>query len=620
MARERLLVVGAGIVGATVALQASMAGLDVTMVERRALLSGTASTSSLGAVRVSGRMPGAEFDDVLRSRQRWEAIASRVPGVGFTATGSLMLLADETELAAAESYAVAMGGALHLSVLHGSSAVSAMEPAVAGVFAGALICADDAWIRPYQAVPAIVDYLTRREAIRVRMSTELLDIDTKGDHVIAVTTAGRIATDHIVLTVGEVWLPHAMGSDLESQGLARVHYHAIDIGRSERPIPRMLLTDASALDYYPGYAVFTSAVAGAGTFGIESADWVASSTSDSRVLVGIARTTDPVLPAGTRAWLSERTNRALGFDDPKAQAWSVPLIDFDRSTARHSYVSFSPMPGVSVITGLGQFGNTLAPLVAWQFVDDLQRNGQVAERLGVRPPISSPSGRPVDAITVQPTGVPRIAGQGPRSLEMWSHAIRTPLTVVRAAIHELATPTSELTTDAAAELLTLAYDAVERLTTIVDDLFFVTEALTPSTPLGTTTIDLTEQTISVLREGVHLVKHGELAPAWALGEAHLIRQMIRSLVAVATAGNVIVALSTGTSGGWAWVEAVTMSDSATPTPGVAASTTSEAEVRALTREMGVLGGVLGFGRAPGDNAAPGRLAFRANLRPAAEPA
>lgn len=99
----RLVIIGGGILGTAHALAAIGRGHEVVHLEREVEARG-ATVRNFGLVWVSGRSD-SELELTLRSRQLWEEIGGKVPGVGFRPAGSITLVRTDNELAVAEAAA-----------------------------------------------------------------------------------------------------------------------------------------------------------------------------------------------------------------------------------------------------------------------------------------------------------------------------------------------------------------------------------------------------------------------------------------------------------------------------------------------------------------------------------
>ena len=73
----RIVVVGAGIVGAACAHVLASAGFDVTVLERGAVAGGT-SSSCEGNLLVSDKTPGPELDLAVLASTRWPQLAAEL--------------------------------------------------------------------------------------------------------------------------------------------------------------------------------------------------------------------------------------------------------------------------------------------------------------------------------------------------------------------------------------------------------------------------------------------------------------------------------------------------------------------------------------------------------------
>ena len=148
----RVIVVGGGVLGMMHAVAACGRGFEVVHLEREPDARG-ASVRNFGLVWVSGRAPGPELDLALRARDRWAEIAAEAPGVGFRPHGSLTLAADDAEMSLIKAASALPDAARRGYEVLDLAAARAVNPALRGEFAGALLCTRDAIIEP-RAVPS----------------------------------------------------------------------------------------------------------------------------------------------------------------------------------------------------------------------------------------------------------------------------------------------------------------------------------------------------------------------------------------------------------------------------------------------------------------------------------
>ncbi|QLY29799.1 TIGR03364 family FAD-dependent oxidoreductase [Nocardia huaxiensis] len=153
----RLVIIGGGILGTAHALAAIGRGHDVVHLEREAEARG-ATVRNFGLVWVSGRS-ATELEITLRSRQLWEEIGGKVPGVGFRPAGSMTLVRTEAELAVAEAAVRSASAAERGFELLDPERVRAINPALRGKFLAGLHCSKDAAVESRQALPALRRYM-----------------------------------------------------------------------------------------------------------------------------------------------------------------------------------------------------------------------------------------------------------------------------------------------------------------------------------------------------------------------------------------------------------------------------------------------------------------------------
>jgi glycine/D-amino acid oxidase-like deaminating enzyme len=99
----KAVVVGAGIIGTWHALELVEAGFAVDHLDAERSPVG-ASVRNFGLVWVSGRRSGIELDVARRSRDRWEEIGGRVPGIGFRPAGSLTVATTPAERSVMQAF------------------------------------------------------------------------------------------------------------------------------------------------------------------------------------------------------------------------------------------------------------------------------------------------------------------------------------------------------------------------------------------------------------------------------------------------------------------------------------------------------------------------------------
>jgi glycine/D-amino acid oxidase-like deaminating enzyme len=197
-----VVVVGAGMIGASCAYYLARAGLDVVVVDRGPVAGGTSGAGE-GNLLVSDKLPGPELDLMLVSLARWAELDADVGGFEFTPKGGLV---------------VSTGSLESLVTAHRQAGVTAelvdpvdYEPELAPGRQGAFY-PQDAQVQPALAAARLL----HAAGIDVH-HTEVLSLAVQSDRVVGVATDdGVIAADHVVNAAG-VWageLSRAFGAPI----------------------------------------------------------------------------------------------------------------------------------------------------------------------------------------------------------------------------------------------------------------------------------------------------------------------------------------------------------------------------------------------------------------------
>ncbi|MFD8409707.1 NAD(P)/FAD-dependent oxidoreductase [Streptomyces anulatus] len=177
----KVVVVGAGIVGAACAFHAVAAGLDVTVLDRGPVGAGTTSRGE-GNILLSDKEPGPELELARLSRDLWDEVGEELgpETVEFETKGGVVVASTPDALGALHAFAErqAAAGVRTEAV----ERVGELEPHVAPGLPGGVHYPQDAQVQPVLAAAGLLRAAVRRGA---RTHT--------GEAVAAVTgTDGRI--------------------------------------------------------------------------------------------------------------------------------------------------------------------------------------------------------------------------------------------------------------------------------------------------------------------------------------------------------------------------------------------------------------------------------------------
>ncbi|XVV15847.1 NAD(P)/FAD-dependent oxidoreductase [Actinoplanes sp. CA-131856] len=197
----RVIVVGAGIVGAAVARELAGAGVSVTVLDRAASAGGT-SAAGEGNLLVSDKGPGDELVLAQRSLTLWEAMKDEVkgfPSIEYEAKGGLVVATTEAGAAGLRSFAASQRGA---GVIAEEVDPHELEPELTRDYTAAIHYPQDAQVQPAIATEALLAEARRRGAV-VRQGVEVLSSLLSGDRLAGVrTTGGDLHADHVVVAAG----------------------------------------------------------------------------------------------------------------------------------------------------------------------------------------------------------------------------------------------------------------------------------------------------------------------------------------------------------------------------------------------------------------------------------
>jgi len=201
-----VVVVGAGVVGAAVALAAARGGLRVVVLDRGPVAGGTTGAGE-GNLLVSDKEPGPELDLALLSLRLWADVADHVAsvtgaGFEFEPKGGLVVAADAAALPALHDLAGRQRRSGVDATEIGAEELVAHEPHLARDLAGGVLYPQDSQVQPMLAAARMLQ-AARRLGARIRTGEEVMALLRSGGHVVGVrTTAGDVAAGAVVNAAG----------------------------------------------------------------------------------------------------------------------------------------------------------------------------------------------------------------------------------------------------------------------------------------------------------------------------------------------------------------------------------------------------------------------------------
>ena len=196
--QKHVFVVGAGIIGASIAWHLVRDGARVTVVSADRG-GGVATPNSFAWINASWGNPKPYFDLRTRSMAEWTRLAAEVPGIPLRWCGSLCYDLPPDQL---EDFAREHGGWGYGIRRVDAAEAARIEPALARPPEQALHVAGEGAAEPVAATLALLVDAERRGAV-LRMTTPVRTLTLESGRVVGVLTdEGRLAADEVVIAAG----------------------------------------------------------------------------------------------------------------------------------------------------------------------------------------------------------------------------------------------------------------------------------------------------------------------------------------------------------------------------------------------------------------------------------
>ena len=149
--QKHIIVVGAGIIGASLAYRLICRGASVTVVDQ-ASAGGVASSKSFGWVNATYENPRPYYDLRKHAMDLWPALAKDVPGTSYQRNGTLYVHFDGVDLD--QFYREHRDWGYTLDWID-QAELRDLEPNLKAVSNRSLLCPDEALVEPHKAASAL---------------------------------------------------------------------------------------------------------------------------------------------------------------------------------------------------------------------------------------------------------------------------------------------------------------------------------------------------------------------------------------------------------------------------------------------------------------------------------
>ncbi|CAD5911531.1 NAD(P)/FAD-dependent oxidoreductase [Streptomyces cyaneofuscatus] len=200
----KVVVVGAGIVGAACAFHAAAAGLDVTVLDRGPVGAGTTSRGE-GNILLSDKEPGPELELARLSRDLWDEAGEELgpETVELEAKGGLVVASTLEALGALHAFAARQAGAGVRT--RAVERVGELEPHIAPGLPGGVHYPQDAQVQPVLAAAALLRAAVRHGA-RTHIGEAAAAVTGAGGRITGVRTAdGTVLPADAVVNAAGTW-------------------------------------------------------------------------------------------------------------------------------------------------------------------------------------------------------------------------------------------------------------------------------------------------------------------------------------------------------------------------------------------------------------------------------
>lgn len=201
-----IVIIGGGIIGASISYYCAKAGLDVTVLEKNELASGTSSRCD-GNILAIDKDPGFDSQMSLESQKLVHQLHKELElPFEYRRLGSILVCENDNEMEAAQRWVQQQQDAgLEFKMLDRQD-LRDESPYLADDLYGGLECNTDSTVNPYMLTYSLF-HSAKKLGAKIYEHTEVLDIHKKEDEDFKIETSRGIFTAKKVVNACGVWAP-----------------------------------------------------------------------------------------------------------------------------------------------------------------------------------------------------------------------------------------------------------------------------------------------------------------------------------------------------------------------------------------------------------------------------
>lgn len=211
-----VVVIGAGVIGSSIAYQLTKAGVDVVLIDRNEP-AGETSGACDGLVFCQSKKPGIHLQMAMASKKIFDGLVGQLPfDMEYENTGGMVTIESEAEYLAMEKYVEQQrAGGLDVSLLDAKTARE-MEPALAESIVGVAYSPMDGQINPLTLNLGLA-FGAKQLGATLLMREPVVAVCCEGGKVTGVRTTNRKISASIVVNAAGIYAPavaHMVGLEL----------------------------------------------------------------------------------------------------------------------------------------------------------------------------------------------------------------------------------------------------------------------------------------------------------------------------------------------------------------------------------------------------------------------